>query len=221
MALTDEQIKKDIVDELSWDTRIDASKVSVTVDDGIVKLSGEVPSYRDIVAARDIAWSIPGVIDLKDDLLATYPSPPEIPTDLEIERRANETLIWDTALDETKVKASVTDGMVTLKGTVDTHWKKTYAEDRIYGIRGVIAIDNQLAVVPTKTYLDESVAEDVVSAIDRDLLVDVNQVTVQVTDGVVKLSGTVPSWTMLTAAEEDASRTAGVIDVQNELRIAA
>jgi hypothetical protein len=33
------------------------------------------------------------------------------------------------------------------------------------------------AGMPAKTDLDESVAEDVVSANDRDLLVDVNQVT--------------------------------------------
>jgi osmotically-inducible protein OsmY len=36
---TDEQIKKDIVDHLAWDSSVDASKVKVEVDRGNVVLS--------------------------------------------------------------------------------------------------------------------------------------------------------------------------------------
>jgi osmotically-inducible protein OsmY len=41
---TDESIAKDVADSLSWDSRVDASQVLVTVDRGIVTLTGTVPS---------------------------------------------------------------------------------------------------------------------------------------------------------------------------------
>jgi osmotically-inducible protein OsmY len=64
------------------------------------------------------------------------------------------------------------------------------------------------------------VAKDVMAAIDRDILVDPEDVTVEVTDGIVSLSGTVAGWTSRSAAEADAARTSGVIDVYNDLKIA-
>jgi len=45
MARSDEVIKKDVVDELYWDNRIDASKVTATVNDGAVTLAGAGPRH--------------------------------------------------------------------------------------------------------------------------------------------------------------------------------
>ena len=43
MTPTDEDIKKDVVDELDWDSRIDASDIFVEVENGEVLLSGTAP----------------------------------------------------------------------------------------------------------------------------------------------------------------------------------
>ncbi|MFW6153885.1 MAG: BON domain-containing protein [Planctomycetota bacterium] len=45
VAKTDEEVKTEVVEELRWDSGVDASKVQVEVDDGVVKLSGHVPSW--------------------------------------------------------------------------------------------------------------------------------------------------------------------------------
>jgi osmotically-inducible protein OsmY len=58
---TDQNIAKDLVDSLSWDSRVDASNASVTVDRGIVTLTGTVPFYSSRVAAAEDAWLIRGV----------------------------------------------------------------------------------------------------------------------------------------------------------------
>ena len=68
MKRLDENIKKDIVDELYWDNRIDASQVNVTVNDGIVTLSGSVPTYSDLAIAKIAASRINGVFDVIDKL---------------------------------------------------------------------------------------------------------------------------------------------------------
>ena len=59
MVQTSEEIKKDVVDQLYWDNRIDASSVTVEVDGGRVKLKGTAPTYTAKEAARMDAWSGP------------------------------------------------------------------------------------------------------------------------------------------------------------------
>mgnify|MGYP003943353427 CR=1 FL=1 len=101
-----------------------------------------------------------------------------------------------------------------------TYWKPK-SENRVSGIRGILGIENKLAVVPSKKVEDEVVAQDVVAALDRDVLVDTEMVHVTVNDGVVTLSGTVPGWASRRAAEDDAALTVGVVGVRNELDVAA
>jgi len=75
--------------------------------------------------------------------------------------------------------------------------------------------------VPSKKITDEAIAEAVVAALDRDEQIEVEDVTVAVNNGIVTLTGEVPTWTAKNSAELDVSFTAGVIDVNDELRIAA
>jgi osmotically-inducible protein OsmY len=41
--MIDAQIVKDIIEHLSWDTRVDALNIQVSANDGRVQLSGTVP----------------------------------------------------------------------------------------------------------------------------------------------------------------------------------
>jgi len=61
MTRTSEQIKMDIVDQLYWDARVDASKIEVHVSHGEVTLSGTVPDFESLQAAENDTWMIPGV----------------------------------------------------------------------------------------------------------------------------------------------------------------
>ncbi len=221
MKRVDEHIKKDIVDELYWDDRIDASKISVTVDEGVVNLTGQVPSYGDLALTRTAAWRIAGVTDVVDNLQVGYISPPALPGDSEIKSQADSLLLWDPTIDEKPIEITVIDGVVTLSGTIDAYWKKMFVEDKLFGLRGVLDIKNKLAVVPSQRLSDELVARNIVAAMERDVMVESEDVNVEVNNGVVHLTGKVPSWTTRYYAELDAARTAGVVDVTNELRIAA
>lgn len=220
MRRTDEEIKKDVVDELFWDDRIDASRIKVSVIDGIVTLSGDVPSYNDRSIARSAAWRMAGAVDVVDSLTVSYVSPPSLPSDDEIRSRVADILSWEPSIDETAITIEVEDGVVVLEGTVDAYWKKGFAENRVAGIRGIVFIDNHLAVAPTGKLSDETLARDVMSAMERDVLVDPESVTVEVNNGTVRLTGIVPTWASREAAETDAMFTNGVQDVRNDLSTA-
>ncbi|MBD3220912.1 BON domain-containing protein [bacterium] len=217
---TDEQIKIDVVNELHRDTRVDASKVQVVVDNGCVALSGRVPTAATRAAATVDAWSVAGVRSVDNGLKVELPPMLPVPDDATIAGNADSVLDWSTDIDASDVKVDVEAGVLGLSGTVPTHWEKIRAEELVENLRGVTAVDNELAVVPTQDIVDELIADDVVSALDRNALVDVETVDVTVRDGIVTLSGTVPSAAARFAAYRTASRAASVRDVRSELIVA-
>jgi osmotically-inducible protein OsmY len=216
---TDEKIKVDVVDELHWDTRVDASDTKVRVDNGVVTLTGKVPTFGTRTAASEDAWSISGVRQVENRLEVELPEVHPTPRDEEVRSTAESLLAWNPDIDSSNVDIDVEAGIVTLTGTTPTHWEKTRAEDLVTGLRGVLGVRNELAVVPSRSFTDETIAEDIVQAMDRNLLVDPSQVDVTVTDGIVSLHGDVPSVAARTAAYQAASRTPGVVDVDNELSL--
>lgn len=92
MIRTDEQIKKDMVDELYWDYRVDASNVKAEVSAGEVTLTGTVPNYAARNAAAADAWGIDGVKGLTNLLTVRFPPTFTVPTDAEIKESADRLL---------------------------------------------------------------------------------------------------------------------------------
>ncbi len=219
MVLSDEEIKKRIVDELSWDTSIDASKVQVKVDDGGVTLSGAVTSYADRRRAEDAACRITDVSWVDDQLSVRFLPTVTVPDDADIRQTVLNYLSDNPDLDMSDIRVSVGIGIVTLEGSVDEYWKKYEAERLVSRARGVIDVINEITVVPTMSIADRAIADDVRSALERNFNVDIEDVTIEVEDGVVTLSGTVPNWTARRAARTAAELTRGVVDVIDQLTI--
>ena len=65
---SDERIREDINDHLTDDWYIDASDVEVTVNSGMVTLTGRVDSRDDKHRAEDLAESVSGVTDVSNQL---------------------------------------------------------------------------------------------------------------------------------------------------------
>lgn len=218
MARSDETIKKNVSDQLYWDTRVDASDVEVSVDSGVVTLTGQTPSYYAKQSAEDTALMVSGVISVVNKLDVKYPTSVTYPSDVDIQSNIESQLLWSTEIDSTKIEIEVQDNFVTLKGTVDEYWKK-YRAETLADVTGVFGITNEIAVVPTETVVDEDIAEDVTAALERNVNVNVDDVTVKVKNGKVTLTGTVPSWIAFNSAENSAFYTLGVVEVENRLDI--
>ncbi len=216
---TDEQIKQDVTNQLTWDSRVDASDIKVKVDAGIVTLSGTVPSYSASNAASDISSSVRGVIDVSNLLTVEFPTTYTVPTDEEIKQNVLNLLKWNFNVDESEIKVTVQDGIVTLEGTVDSFWARGSAQsdaERAAGVRDVV---NKIVVVSTDKVSDELLGERIVDRIERNTVADLNKIKVEVKDGEVTLSGEVPSWYVWSSVYDAAQYTAGVIDVHDELAI--
>jgi osmotically-inducible protein OsmY len=162
---------------------------------------------------------VEGVLSVNSEVDVRYPEGLPIPTDQETEARIVTLLDWSSDVDASNVRVNVVAGLVTLQGSVGSYWQKQRAERLASGVNGVMDIKNRLVVVPERAPVDETVADWIVSALDRNPHVDVDSIHVRVDKGAVRLSGTVPNWAGFVAAEEDVKRTAGVTEVRNELVI--
>jgi osmotically-inducible protein OsmY len=217
---TDAQIEQDIRQELIWDDRVDDLDIEVSVVNGVATLTGTVPNYTQRSLAAMDAWKIDGVKNVTNLLDVTYPTTVTVPTDAEIKGNAESTLIWNSTVDSTDIDVSVTNGTVTLEGSVPTYWQHRLAEDLVAGLTGVVMVENHLTVVPTEDFEDEVIAQDVEDALERNLYVVAENITVEVSDGTVTLTGTVPTYNARAEAFNAAASTPGVVMVHNNTVVA-
>ncbi|MFO7796270.1 MAG: BON domain-containing protein [Promethearchaeati archaeon] len=219
MSISEEKIKKDIVDQLYWDSRVDASEVEVEVDRSKVKLKGKVPNYSAKGAASADAWAINGVQEVDNFIDVEYPPSVSVPTDEEIKADIETSYELNLSLDAKDIDVSVTAGIVTLEGSVDAYWKKSRAESIASGVSGVLDIINKLTIVPSENFIDKEIAEDIIGSISRNFNVNAEKVDVKVEKGKVTLSGSVADWTAYRGVMDAAEFTAGVVDIDDNLII--
>ena len=123
--------------------------------------------------------------------------------------------LWNRVIDQSKIHLEVDKGIVTLKGTVTSLWEKARAEDLVDDVIGVIEVINDLAVVPTEDYADEMIAKRVVSALEKNVLIEADSVHVKVEKGKVVLRGSVRNGYALERAGDIALIMAGATSVEN------
>jgi osmotically-inducible protein OsmY len=214
---TDEDIKLDVVEQLHWDERVDASRIRVTVIDRLVTLEGNVQTRNALDAASEDAAGIRGVLAVSNRVSVSPRETLPEPSDEALQEGIRTVYEMDSVLEEQAFQAKVRDGLVNLEGSVSAFWKKGRAAEIVAGFKGVKDIENHLSVVPTEDYVDQAVAESVTRALGRNALVDTDTITVEVEDGVVILTGTAPDWHAFSSASHTASHTAGVVDLHNRL----
>ncbi len=216
---TQEQLKKDIVDQLYWDARVDANDVKVKLKNHEAILTGSTPSFADKIAAGEVASSVVGISDVTNKVEVKFPTTYTVPSDSEIKKSIEQRLDWNTTVDPKDITITVINGVVTLKGTVESLWQKTNAEQEAQKVGGVILTTNKLTVVPTKKVTDEILSKRVLERIEENTVADLDNITVKVKNGVVTLTGEVGSWPTWSAVYDAAQFTAGVIDVNDQLDI--
>jgi osmotically-inducible protein OsmY len=212
---TDERIKKDIVDQLFWDDRVNAANVNVEVAEGQVILFGRLDTNKARAAAEQDARAIHGVRSLENQIAVRIAAPPEL---ADIGNRVERVLEWNPDIDHSRIDVTVQkDGVVTLRGAVNALWKKAAAEELVLTIQGVQGVSNELTVVPSENVIDDVVANEILGALRRNMYIDERRIDVTVEKGRAILSGTVPSWVAYRGAYQAAENTPGVIDISNEL----
>lgn len=214
---TDEFIKQEIVDQLTWDASVDANDVFVNVVEGVVHLSGVVPTYTAKIAAENNAYRVADVIRVENMIEVEFPAGVTLLSDTEITNMVKSKLIWNDQINATGIDVETLNGVVTLSGTVNSYWEKNLAANIAFATNGVLHVNNNLTVILGKSFLDIDIENDIKRAFKRNVLIDADKIDVSVKGGIAQLTGTVPYYSMKNEAFDTAVLTAGVVDVVDDI----
>lgn len=142
---TDSEIQAAVLRELKWDTRVEETDVGVEVDNGVVTLTGTVTSRAKRIAAQEAAHRVAGVLDVANDI-EVHPVGTEAKTDTEVAQAVRHALEWDAHVPHERIHSTVSEGWVTLEGTVDLWSQQAEAERAILCLRSVRGLTNCIKV---------------------------------------------------------------------------
>jgi osmotically-inducible protein OsmY len=210
---SDNNIRDDVLLELKWDPKISsASDLAVGVKDGVVTLSGFVPSFWEKDAAEKAVKRVYGVKGIANDI--------EVKlfwqrTDPEIARDAVHELDSHISIPSDRIKVTVKNGWVTLEGTVDWEYQKNLAKSAVKKLKGVTGVTNKIEIKPKVT--PQEVKSKIEEALRRSAELDARRIRVEVDGSTVKLYGGVSSWAEREEAERAAWSAPGTTVVENHI----
>jgi osmotically-inducible protein OsmY len=226
--IDDQVLNEHVSDALLFDPSIDSTTITANVSDGVVELTGRVPSWQQNRLVEHVVAGVRGVRSVENELTVISLEPR---TDAEIENDVMARFRTDRWLDEELLTVSLDGGNVTVSGTVGSVATRRRAYERAWvpGVQGVNVDDVEIeswAAVPMRREpdVDPDLSDQEVAAAVRDAFLYDPRVysfepTIVADDGVVTLMGSVSSVAARAAATETALNTIGVYRVRNQLHV--
>lgn len=216
---SDSDIESAVHAALRYDPRIEeADDISVSVDNGVARLTGTVGDLQAKRAAENDAHNTIGVWQVANELKVQSQGPTE---EERLALRVRSALARDPYIDPNDVTVTASGATITLTGRVETSFERQQAEEVASNVTGVIAVMNDLEYDYTWVPIpDTQIKDNVEDQLFWSPFVDEDQVQVTVDNGVVTLTGTVNSWREWRTAKKNAYE-GGAKDVDNQLQLRA
>jgi osmotically-inducible protein OsmY len=215
--MTDQELCRDVREELSWDPKVDSAAIDVISINGVVTLHGTVGSVRAKREARRAIERVRGVLAV-DDRLEVGIATSDRPADADLRGDVLDALSLDSVV-PTSLDAAVLDGIVTLAGPVDWRYQREEAEFVAGNVPGVLRVENHIRLrlgAAGATVSEQAIRK----ALARDAQLDGGAVDVEISDATVTVSGSVRSWAVHDAAIAAVWSAPGVREVDDLLTIA-
>jgi osmotically-inducible protein OsmY len=175
--------------ELAVDPAVDVARIELDVSGGVVELRGLVPHLPMADAAVARAEMVHGVCAVVNRLEV----PREGRPDFIVRTDVQDALRTDAVLQLAEPTVHVVDGVVTLRGVVDSFEERELATRIARSVRGVRDVVNRIVIAPATTRDDAEILEDVRRALRADRWVDEWLLEEEIDDGIVTIRGVQPT----------------------------
>jgi len=239
VQVSDDALKPRIEHALQTDPSLKSSAISVkSVNQGVVLLAGTAKTLSAHLRAVEVASGVSGVRRVASEIQSPdtladaeiwrerKPTPPgaasealDSATDIWITSATKMRLLADSQTPALDINVDTSDGVVTLFGIVSSKKAKAAAEADARKVSGVKRVQNELEVVASSKQAAVKVRDDelenaVKKAFDTPELKDIH---VNVKNGVVRLTGNVPSGARRLDAAVTARSIPGVRSIEDDL----
>lgn len=138
---TDAEIAEAVLKALKWHTMIPEDDIQVRVENGAVKLEGEVEWDYQRMQAKTAVENLIGVKSFTN-LISVKPKV----LDKNIQKKINEAFHRSATIDAGKITANVLGSRVVLYGTVRSFAEKEDAEEAAWSAPGVTAVESKIEI---------------------------------------------------------------------------
>lgn len=223
----DDAVDQDIDQALKTDPATENWEINADVNNGLVTLTGAVDSWQEKKLAENVTSGVKGVKAINNNIII---ADDEDRTAAAIKAEVKSTLMYDSRIRDNMIKVAATDSSVTLSGAVGSATEKRLAIQKAH-VKGVETVTAEnLEVHPeynSKMFLNKEInslnSSQIKKAIERaftyDPRVPATAISVDVTDSVATLSGTVKNLNSKLAAATDAQNTTGIETVKNNIDV--
>ncbi|GJL79320.1 MAG: hypothetical protein NPINA01_23090 [Nitrospinaceae bacterium] len=223
----DQEIEKNLKKAIEEDPVTESYQIDFSVHEGIVTLNGKVDSYQEKFLATQVAKGVKGVRKVNNKI---KPAPKEHRLDEEIKAEIKRRLKLNVWIFDGGITVNVENGKVSLTGTIGSEAEKNRVRYNSW-VTGVKEIDDLGLAINTFIRSEDLRKTKPVSLEDDEIRDAVNEVLaldprvkpagikIKVSDGIVRLEGTVKHFLIKKAAEQDASNTVGVKKIINNIKV--
>ena len=212
----DKQLQQSVLDELAFEPSVASAHIGVTAKDGVVTLSGHVPSYWEKRSAEAAASRVKGVKAVVEEITVQLFGGGPL-SDEKLAERALQNLASDVSVPKDHIKLAVEQGWITLTGEVDWNFQKSSAEYDVHRMIGVLGVTNDIKIKPRVQAQD--VREKIEKALSRTALFEAAGISVKMDGSKVTLSGNVRDWHERDLVETAAWSVPGVTQVQDNIAL--
>jgi osmotically-inducible protein OsmY len=217
---SDAQIQMDVIQELKWDPSVTHEHIGVAVADGIVTLSGTVPTFIEKYSAEKASRRVGGVKAVVEKIEVRVPGAFSR-DDEAIAKAIVDQFRWHTQIPDDVVKATVQNGWVDLTGEVEWEFQRRAAAKAIRGLAGVRGIANKVTI-KAKVAKPFEIKAKIEEALKRAAEREAGHIAIEVRGSRVILSGKVRSFAEWQAVKGVAWSAPGVTSVDDDnLKVAA
>jgi osmotically-inducible protein OsmY len=214
--INDKQLQQAVTDELTWEPCITSAHIGVTAKDGVVTLSGNVPSYWQKRSAETAASRVKGVKAVVEEIKVKLFGD-SLWTDDKIAEHGVRNLASDSSVPKDRIKLAVENGWVTLTGEVDWHYQKSATEHDVHRLIGVLGVTNNIEVKPPAEAYE--IREKIEKALSRVAPFDAQNISIKTDGGKVTLNGNLRNWYERDLVETAAWSAPGVTQVMDNIAL--
>lgn len=212
----DHKLQAAVSEQLDMNPAINSSHIGVTARDGVVTLSGHVPSLAERAEAERVAGQVRGVKAIVSEIFVELAGMSRT-ADEKLAEQAYLRLSANVSVPKDRLHLAVKDGAIMLHGDVDWPFQLQAALNDLEHLNGVREVRSDVEIRPPVK--PERVQEKIRQAFAQLSPLDAQRISVAADGSEVVLTGDVTSWHEKGVAESAAWCVPGVSKVTNKISV--